>query len=143
MNADDGRRALVLAPEVAREVLDHALEVAPDECCGILLGPEKSRATRVLRAENVHEDVRTRYQIDPETMLRAVELEDAGQARVVGFYHSHPRGAAAFSEEDRARGAWEGLDYLLVCLSPLTFLAGRWDGEGFEDLHVLVPEESG
>lgn len=143
MTANDGRRALVLAPEVAREVLDHALEVAPEECCGVLLGPEAGRATGVLRADNVHEDTRTRYQIDPETMLKAVELEEAGQAVVVGFYHSHPRGAAAFSQEDRARGAWEGRDYLLVSLSPLTFLAGRWDGQGFEDLHVLVPEESG
>lgn len=143
MKAYDGRRALTLAPAVAREVLDHALEVAPDECCGVLLGPEEGHVTRVLRAENVHEDARTRYQIDPETMLEAVELEDAGKAVVVGFYHSHPRGAAAFSDEDRARGAWEGRDYLLISLSPLTFVAGRWDGEGFEDLHVRVPEKSG
>lgn len=143
MKAEDGRRTLVLAPEVARRVLDHALEAAPEECCGVLLGPEEGRATRVLQADNVHEDVRTRYQIDPETMLEAVELEDAGKAVVVGFYHSHPRGAAAFSDEDRARGAWEGRDYLLVSLSPLTFVAGRWDGEGFEELHVWVPEESG
>lgn len=142
MKAYDGREALVLTPEVAREVLDHALEDAPDECCGVLLGPDEGQAERVLRADNVHEEPRTRYQIDPETMLRAVELEDAGEATVVGFYHSHPRGAAAFSEEDRARGAWEGRDYLLVSLSPLAFVGGRWDGDDFEDLHVLVPEQS-
>ncbi len=142
METYEGRRALVLAPEVAREVLDHAIEEAPDECCGILLGPQPGRASRVLRAENVHETVRTRYQIDPETMLKAVEIEEAGQAVIVGFYHSHPRGAAAFSQEDKARGAWEGRDYLLVSLSPLTFVGGRWDGQRFEDLHVLVPEKS-
>lgn len=142
MSADDGRPALVLAPGVAREVLDHALQAAPDECCGILLGPGPGKATDVLRAENVHAEPRTRYQIDPETMFKAVEIEEAGDTMITGFYHSHPRGAAAFSDEDRARGAWEGRAYLLVSLSPLTFLAGRWDGGDFQELHVRVPDQS-
>lgn len=132
---------LELTGDVARGVLEHALETRPLECCGVLLGPDADHADEILRAENVHDQPRTRYEIDPDTLLDAVQrAEERGRA-IVGFYHSHPRGAAAFSETDRTRGSWEGLAYLLVSLSPLTFVAGRWDGETFEELDVRVPEE--
>lgn len=132
-------KQLELTPKAARTVLDHSLEVAPDECCGILIGPEPGRATEALRAENVHENPRTEYQVDPEALLEAVRRTETGEDEIVGFYHSHPRGYAAFSETDRARGSWEGTTYLLCSLSPLTFLAGRWTGDAFEEIDVRVP----
>lgn len=132
---------LELTGPVARALLEHALATRPDECCGVLLGPEARRATRALAATNVHENPRTRYRLDAETMLEAVELEEkAPDLQIVGFYHSHPRGAPAFSDEDVARGAWEGKAYVLVCLRPLTFVAGRWTGQGFDGIGVHVPE---
>lgn len=140
MSGSDG--TLSLSAAVARGVLDHALRERPLECCGILLGPGPDRAERVLEAANVHENPRTRYEIDPDTLLEAVQAGAAGDEQVVGFYHSHPRGAAAFSRTDRARGSWEGLTYLLVSLDPLTFLAGRWNGEDFSPVDVRVPGDA-
>lgn len=137
------RDELTLAAEVARTVLDHALETAPEECCGILLGPKPDRATDAIRAENVHAKPRTEYEVDPDALLEAVERTEKDDEEIVGFYHSHPRGYAAFSETDRTRGSWEGTTYLLVSLAPLTFLAGRWDGERFQEVGVRVPATDG
>lgn len=130
-----------LAPGVARKVLDHSLETAPDECCGILMGPDAGTATEARRAKNVHPNPRTEYEIDPDALLAAVQTGAKTDLEIVGFYHSHPRGYAAFSDTDRARGSWEGTTYLLVSLAPLTFLAGRWNGEGFDDVDVRVPAD--
>lgn len=129
-------KALSLAPQVAADVLEHSLDVAPDECCGILLGPQPGRATEAIVAENVHENPRTEYEIDPEALLTAVQRTEAEPVEIVGFYHSHPRGAAAFSPTDRARGSWPGTAYLLCSLVPLTFLAGVWNGDRFEEIEV-------
>lgn len=134
---------LEIAPPVARGVLDHALEAAPDECCGILLGPAPQHAAELMRSENVHENPRTEYEIAPEILFEAVERTEKEDLEVVGFYHSHPRGAAAFSKTDRARGSWEGTAYLLVSLAPLAFRAGRWTGRDFEALPVHVGTETG
>lgn len=133
---------LELAPDVAREVVDHAIASAPREACGILLGPEPDLAEQALRAENVHENPRTEYEIEPDTLLEAVQRAEKGDLDVVGFYHSHPRGPAAFSDTDRSRGSWEGKAYLLVSLRPLEVLAGRWDGEAFEDVPVRADVET-
>ncbi len=132
------RERLELSPEVAQGVLDHALETSPDECCGILLGPAAGQATAFRRATNVHPSRRNRYEIDPENLLEATLQAEQEGLEIVGFYHSHPRGHAAFSDEDRARASWEGAVYLLCSLSPLAFLAGQWTGERFEALEVHV-----
>lgn len=130
---------LLLDGTAARAVLDHALATLPDECCGVLLGPAARHASEAVPTRNAHETPRTRYRIDPEDQLAAVLRAEEEGLEVVGFYHSHPRGYAAFSEEDEARGSWEGAAYLLLSLSPLAFLAGAWDGEAFVPLDVRVP----
>lgn len=131
-------KVIEIAPRVAREVFTHALETAPLECCGVLVGPGPTRATEALRAENVHENPRTEYEVDPQLLFEAVERTEGTPVEIVGFYHSHPRGYAAFSETDVARGSWEGKIYLLASLAPLTFLGGVWNGDGFDEVDVHV-----
>ena len=129
---------LDIAPRVAREVFTHALDEAPHECCGVLIGPDTAHATEAVRAENVHENPRTEYEIDPEVLFEAVERTEGTPVEIVGFYHSHPRGYASFSETDVARGSWQGKRYLLASLAPLTFVGGVWNGEGFDETGVHV-----
>jgi proteasome lid subunit RPN8/RPN11 len=129
---------LVLAPGVARMVLDQALHEKPDECCGILVGPDEDHASKALPVDNVHENPRTEYEIDPDALMETVVDVESTDREIVGFYHSHPRGYAAFSKTDRARGSWAGRAYLLVSLAPLTFVGGRWTGEDFDEVDVRV-----
>jgi proteasome lid subunit RPN8/RPN11 len=101
---------------------EHAAKTNPEECCGILLGRPASDADdaiiieRVVPSDNVHpERGNDRYEIAPETLLRAhKEAESEGQ-EVVGYYHSHPSGEGHPSDFDRET-AQTGVSYLIVAL---------------------------
>ena len=104
------------AIEIRRSVLDdlvaHAREEAPNECCGVLIGSAQ-RIDRAVRARNAL-DSPTRYQIDPRDQIAAIRgARERGEC-VVGFYHSHPSSAPAPSETDRAEASYPGQCYLIV-----------------------------
>jgi len=75
-------------------------------------------------------DPARRYQLDWRTLLDCVKDTRNGKAVILGFYHSHPGGAARPSERDREE-AWEGVTYLIVALSadrdkPMVTAYGGW-----------------
>jgi proteasome lid subunit RPN8/RPN11 len=69
---------------------------------------ERVRIARFIETRNVHPEPATRFEIDPESLIRAHRAARAGGAQVVGYFHSHPRGAAAPSATDRALSAGDG-----------------------------------
>lgn len=127
-------------------IVEHAREGAPNEICGVLggeYGEERSRVERVRRAENVADEPRTRYYIDPEEQLELIDGIEDGGGDVVGFYHSHPTGPTEPSTTDADRATWPGLSYVIVSLDGKPFVgAWRWDGERerFESETVRVVE---
>jgi proteasome lid subunit RPN8/RPN11 len=143
---------LTFTRSAADAVADHACEGAPSEVCGVLAGsheqsPESDgdaqsdRVTDVYRTENVAETPRTRYRIDPEQQLAALERADAEGLDVIGFYHSHPTGPAEPSETDAARATWRGYAYVIWTPTADPVLgAWRWRGspEGFNREPVCV-----
>ena len=94
-------------------MVDHALESAPNECCGYV------RA----RAGAIEEVVRARslrsspygYELDPQSLLAANELDDEGFE--VGIYHSHPRSSAEPSQTDINLAHYPHWTYLIVSLA--------------------------
>jgi [CysO sulfur-carrier protein]-S-L-cysteine hydrolase len=87
---------------ISRELLDdlvaHAREDAPNECCG-LVATRDGEAVRVFRARNVHASP-LRYEIDPKDQLRAMrEIEDEGW-ELGAIYHSHTRSDPVPSQTD-------------------------------------------
>ncbi len=104
------------AIEVRQSVLDdlvaHAREEAPNECCGVLIGTAQ-RIERTVRARNTLGSP-TRYQIDPRDQIAAIRsARERGQA-VLGFYHSHPSSPPTPSSTDRMEAAYPGHCYLIV-----------------------------
>jgi len=100
----------------------------------------------VYRTENVAETPRTRYRIDPEQQLAALERADAEGLDVVGFYHSHPTGPAEPSETDAARATWHGYAYVIWTPTADPVLgAWRWreSPEGFKREPVCVTDRDG
>ncbi len=119
-------RALML------EVFQHARECYPEECCGLLIGPEAAPLpTRFVRCTNVQSqrrskgeselDARHGFWIDEQELLQALRTaEERGEAlRVV--YHSHIDTPAYLSHSD-LQGAvgpdgsplWPGVAHLVV-----------------------------
>jgi proteasome lid subunit RPN8/RPN11 len=67
------------------------------------------------RARNVGVPAATRFLIDPKDHIDARRQGRARGLEIVGFYHSHPRGAAEPSAADLADATYAGL-YAIIGL---------------------------
>ena len=105
-----------MARAVRAELLAHAREAAPDECCGLLVGQGNAIELSV-RARNLLASP-TRYQIDPADHFAAIHGARLEGRRVVGAYHSHPATAPVPSETDIAEASGgSGFLYVIVSLA--------------------------
>lgn len=141
---------LVLRDGVLADVLAHARETAPEECCGVLAGDRESdgatvdastaTATTYRRVPNAAADPRSTYEMAPTALLAAIERVESDGDAVVGFAHSHPDGPPEMSDTDRREATWTGYRYLLadVEATPPSVDAWRWTGERFADEAVVV-----
>ncbi|KKM77981.1 hypothetical protein LCGC14_1364540 [marine sediment metagenome] len=114
-------------PGALDSILDHARRSLPRECCGVLLSAgDESRVVReAIPALNVSEEPTRRYALGPRAHLRAVEMELRGDARIAGYYHSHPDGGCRPSQWDIDQ-AVPGVRYLIVGLAGGTAECGAW-----------------
>ncbi|MCJ7510577.1 MAG: M67 family metallopeptidase [Dehalococcoidia bacterium] len=98
------------------EMVAHARQEAPLECCGVL-GGKGGRVLRLYQATNA-EHSRYRYNIDSQELFRINrECEENGW-QFLAIYHSHPDGAAYPSPTDiRLAALWPGSLYFIVSLS--------------------------
>lgn len=93
-------------------LVDHALDSAPNECCGYLRARD-GVVDEVFRAESLR-DSPYGYELDPKSLLAANELDDEGFE--VGIYHSHPRSPAEPSQTDINLAHYPHWTYLIVSL---------------------------
>jgi proteasome lid subunit RPN8/RPN11 len=96
------------------EMLAHARDEAPNECCGLLVG-RRGDVESAVRARNL-EPGPTRYLIDPRDHFEAMKAARPRGLQVIGAYHSHPDGPAAPSASDIAEASG-GSDFLYVIVS--------------------------
>jgi [CysO sulfur-carrier protein]-S-L-cysteine hydrolase len=84
--------------ELVDEIVAHAREDAPNECCGLIAGRDGT-ATAVHRARNAFESP-FRYEIHPQDQFRiTMQIEEAGE-EIAAIYHSHTRSEAYPSQTD-------------------------------------------
>ena len=86
------------------EVIAHAREDAPNECCG-LIGSRDGVAVTVRRVRNIHASP-LKFEMDGKELLEALdELESAG-LEMGANYHSHTRSAPIPSQTDVNLAKW-------------------------------------
>lgn len=95
------------------ELIEHAREEAPNECCGYARGRD-GRLERTFRADNPRRSPYG-YELDPKSLLAANELDDEGWE--VAIYHSHPRSPAEPSQTDINLATYPHWTYLIVSLA--------------------------
>ncbi len=95
------------------ELVRHARDDAPNECCGLLWARDGA-VVDVERAENPRGSPYG-YELDSRSLLRANELDDEGYE--VGIYHSHPRSAAEPSQTDINLAYYPHWIYVIVSLA--------------------------
>jgi len=109
------RERFFLERKYLEEMLSHALEEAPNECCGILAG-RQGRVTRVYRLTNVERSPYS-YKADPRELFRTLnEIEQNGW-ELIGIYHSHTYTPAQPSPADIELAFWPDSIYFIVSLN--------------------------
>ena len=93
-----------IASEPWAEMVAHARETYPNECCGAMLGSTdgEQKAVRVaIRLRNAFEGAQAaRYELRPEDLLAADKAARERHMDLIGIYHSHPDCDAYFSTTD-------------------------------------------
>ena len=130
-----GRAGYVILDRRAHDdLVSHARDAAPAECCGLLVGAGDAIAEAV-RARNVAADP-NRFEIDPADHIQARRGARRRALEVVGFYHSHPRSPATPSATDLAEASYPGDLYLIVSLTvePADVRVYRLEAGAFQDV---------
>lgn len=96
------------------EIIAHAHEDAPNECCGIIAG-SGGEATKLYRAVN-SEASPYRYNVDSKDLLRIYRDIDSNDWQVLAIYHSHTATEAYPSATDIRLAAWPDAFYLILSL---------------------------
>ena len=104
-----------LSARARAEMLAHAREDAPRECCGLLVG---SGATidECIRTANLDQDP-NRYRIDPAAHIAANRRLRGSGRGVIGVYHSHPHSPAIPSPTDYREAYYSDFIWLIVSLA--------------------------
>jgi proteasome lid subunit RPN8/RPN11 len=86
------------------QMVAHARETYPNECCGAMLGSTdgEQKAVRIaIRLKNAFAGVQAaRYELRPEDLLAADRAARDRNMDLIGIYHSHPDCDAYFSKTD-------------------------------------------
>lgn len=101
--------------QLAEEMIAHAREDLPNECCG-MVGGRDGMAGTVYRADNA-EASPYRYSISPRQQFDLLEEIDRSGEDLVAIYHSHTGSDAYPSQTDVNLAGWPDAAYLIISLS--------------------------
>jgi proteasome lid subunit RPN8/RPN11 len=114
VDLDPELESRLIPSDILNEICRHALDVAPEECCGLLLGGDRDSTHRVVRVTNVMtkmhvadpdafpRDARHAYYMSEIEYLHAIEEATARDEHVAAVYHSHFGQGCYLSPDDVA-----------------------------------------
>src|SRR6266403_4236308 len=73
------------------EIIAHAREESPHECCGLIGGTANGTARTVYRTRNIASDPLATYEAAPEDLFAAQRAMRERGEQLVAISHSHPR----------------------------------------------------
>jgi len=104
-----------ISKQLIDEMIAHAREDLPNECCG-MIGGRDGQAARVVRVENAAASP-LRYEMDPQGQYDALKAIEGEGEDLVAIYHSHTRSAAYPSQTDVNEAVmWPEQIYVIVSL---------------------------
>ena len=102
--------------KAVEDIVAHAREARPAECCGLLLGSGTTIAEAV-RTPNTSDNP-NRFFIDPQAHIEGRREARGRGLDVLGFYHSHPHSLPEPSITDLQEASYP--DHLYLIVSPAT-----------------------
>ena len=110
---------MLIASALLDELIAHAREEAPNECCGVIAvaSGAKPRATRVHRTVNTAASP-LRFEVDGRELLALIEQIERDGGELGAIYHSHTRTAPYPSQTDINFAAnWPGVEWIILGLA--------------------------
>jgi proteasome lid subunit RPN8/RPN11 len=105
-----------ISQHLIEEMVAHAREDLPNECCG-MIGGAGGVATEVIRVANSAASP-LRYEMDPQEQYNALKTIEDGGGELLAIYHSHTKSAAYPSQTDVNQAvAWPEQVYVIVSLA--------------------------
>ena len=93
---------LRIGREFADDMIAHALQDDPNECCGILAGADAT-ISKLYRITNASPSP-YRYQMDPQGIMQTMLDTEQNGWEMLAFYHSHTHSPAYPSQTDVRNG---------------------------------------
>lgn len=106
---------MILTNEVVRSIARFARESYPYECCGALLGFNRSVVRALPLPNRSDEPKERRFRIHPQDYHRAERRAEQEGQDLLGFFHSHPNHPARPSAYDLEH-AWPNLIYVILSI---------------------------
>jgi len=101
--------------QLVDEMVAHAREDLPNECCG-MIGGRDGEARTIHRARNARASPFS-YDLDSKDLIRNYnEITDSGD-ELIGIYHSHTKSAPEPSQTDINLATYPDAVYLIVSLA--------------------------
>jgi [CysO sulfur-carrier protein]-S-L-cysteine hydrolase len=124
--------------QLLEEMIAHAREEAPRECCGVIAA-ENGRAVAVHRVRNVAINPKSAYFMDAKEQYLAFQAIEDADLELGAIYHSHPRSEPVPSETDiNLAKPWPGMRWIIIGLEGAEPEIRTWriDDDAFaEDPH--------
>ena len=106
-----------ISPQLLEQIVEHAREEAPNECCGVVAVGEGPRAVRVHRAVNAAASP-LRFVIDGSELFGLLKSIESEGLELGAIYHSHTKTAPFPSQTDINFAAnWPGVEWVIVGLA--------------------------
>jgi proteasome lid subunit RPN8/RPN11 len=107
---------LRISQPLLEEMIAHAREEAPRECCG-MIATDNGRAVAVHRVRNVAINPKSAYFMDAKEQYQAFQAIEDADLELGAIYHSHPRSEPVPSETDiNLAKPWPGMRWIIVSL---------------------------
>ena len=103
----------MLTEDIKNIIKSHALEKAPEECCGLIF--KNDGKLKAFKCKNDSEHPLTTFSIDPLDYLRC-----AHEGKIIATYHSH-KNNDAFSYLDRENSCNHHLNYVMYNIKSNSF----------------------
>lgn len=138
-----------VSSDILNEICTHALDVAPEECCGLVMGRTGEPMRRVVRITNVMtkmhvadpdafpRDARHAYYMSEVEYLRAIEEAESRGESVTAVYHSHFGQGCYLSQDDLAFAAHPLFPFPHAAQIVVSLLA-----DGIREVGIFEPVES-
>jgi [CysO sulfur-carrier protein]-S-L-cysteine hydrolase len=104
-----------IAQSLIDEMIAHAREDLPNECCGMVGGTDGEASVVISVVNSAASPLR--YEMDPQGQYDALKAIEDGGGELLAIYHSHTKSAAYPSQTDVNQAVnWPDAIYVIVSL---------------------------